>query len=214
MKGGNAILRMLDSARATLPAGEAALLRLRDRIESAHFRSLEDRRFFSDRILPFLAAQSAREILYVGCRSYTEDAVARLCQSGARVWTTDIDPDAARYGNGEHHRTLDITEITSQSFPVPRFDMVCLNGIIGHGVDTDPAISKLLLALSRVMAPGGLLLVGWNGGRSSDPMSLPEMRSNFEPHTTDMLPSRTGFATNDHVFDILLRSAANIPPRR
>lgn len=205
MKGGNTILRMLDSAQATLPVAGVALQRLRDRVESTHFRSLEDRRFFSDRILPFLASQSAREILYVGCRSYTEDAVARLGQSGARVWTTDIDPDAARYGNGEHHRTLDITEITSESFPVSRFDMICLNGIIGHGVDADQAIAKLLLALSRVLVPGGLLLIGWNRGRSSDPMGFAETQSNFEPVNMDRLASRTGFASNDHVFDMLVR---------
>lgn len=209
MKGGNAIISVLDRAMDAIPAARTPIRKLIDRVENFHYRSLDDRRYFDAHILPAIIARAPDDILYVGCRAYTADVIRDLTATGARVWTSDIDADAAAYGNAGYHVTLDITQIRPDSFPVARFDALILNGIIGHGVNSAEAIGKLAEALHTVAAPRALVVLGWNAGRNPDPLTIDEMAARFEPETIDGLPMRVHVPGTSHIYDFLVsRNAA------
>jgi hypothetical protein len=88
---------------------------------------LPDRRLLAEAYLPALAAGGGR-ILWVGCRAYTADDYAVLEAGGAEVWTTDIDPEAARWGVQGRHRTGDVCVI-DQVFGDMTFDAISCNGV-------------------------------------------------------------------------------------
>lgn len=209
MKGGNAILGILDRAMEALPVARDPIKKLIDRLENIHYRSLDDRRYFDSEILPAINARKPGEVLYVGCRAYTADAIRDLTATGARVWTTDIDEEAEIYGNSGYHKTLDITEIRPDSFPVGQFDALILNGVIGHGVNTADAISKLMTALDRIAAPGALLVLGWNEGRNPDPLTIAETQAHFEPAMIGGLPMRNHVPGTTHIYDFLVKRKAH-----
>lgn len=88
--------------------GEAAASRMRT-ARARRILSLPDRKLLAEAYLPAFAADGGT-ILWVGCRAYTADDYAVLERGGATVWTTDIDPEAARWGRQPRHRTGDVCE--------------------------------------------------------------------------------------------------------
>ena len=72
------------------------------------------------------------------------------------VWTIDFDPAAARFGNGQLHRTGDMCEV-DQVFRGVRFDMIHVNGLLGFGVDTPESIRAMITACHRSLQPSGYL---------------------------------------------------------
>mgnify|MGYP003584689429 CR=1 FL=1 len=180
---------------------EAAARRLQAR--TRHIRELPDRLILSDVWIPAFADEGGR-ILWVGCRAYTSTDYAALEAQGAEVWTTDIDPEAARWGREGRHRSGDLCEIDTV-FPDITFDAVICNGVLGYGVDAVEQQRRAKAALARILRAGGRLLLGWNTGKIDDPVAGGLLEPWFEVAPFAGQPSRVGFETVTHVYDSLIR---------
>lgn len=205
MIAGQKIINAIGAVEAALPFGKQGLEALRQRVETAHMRTLPDRVYFNAQIAPAIISRSADDVLYVGVRSYTTATLDNLVKNCVQVWTTDIEDEVAVFGNGDKHRTLDISEIDADSFPVSSFEVIVLNGIIGHGVNEPAHIEKLGAALASVMPQGGLLISGWNTDKSPDPMTLDGFARYFRPAQVGDLPQRKPIDGMTHVYDVLER---------
>ncbi|HRJ70438.1 MAG TPA: hypothetical protein PK812_12625 [Beijerinckiaceae bacterium] len=161
-----------------------------------------DRRHLEQEIVPYLGRTGARDVLFVGTRSYTTHYPALFEQAGMTLWTTDIDPFAARYGVAGRHVTIDATHLTPETFG-RRFDAVVFSGVIGFGLDSDVQISRAASALSQLITNDGVLVLGWNSDRSADPLDNPVWRRLFRRSTRAGAVGRTSFRTCTHVFDVL-----------
>jgi len=166
-----------------------------------------DGKYFEFSIIPFLAQIGAKNVLFVGCRAYTQHYPRLFEEQGITLFTCDIDPFSERYGSPGRHRTIDVCVISPQVFPVA-FDAVVLSGVIGFGVDTVPQIESAALALASLLAPGSILVQGWNSDRSSDPLANPVWQSLFTRTCKGGMTQRTSFKDATHVFDILERREA------
>ncbi|HAL06484.1 MAG TPA: methyltransferase [Brevundimonas sp.] len=167
-------------------------------------RDLPDRQALAHTYLPALAARGGR-ILWVGCRRYTSTDYPVLESGGAEVWTTDIDPRAARWGRSGRHQTGDICQ-ADQIFDDLRFDTIVCNGVLGFGVDAPCDQERALTAMAAILKPGGLLLLGWNTDRIADPLDLPALDHFYEPASLGAMPSRVRFDAVTHVYDVLARA--------
>jgi hypothetical protein len=206
MLAGGKIITLLSKMEDNLPT-VSAITAIRRKVEAAHIGGLPDRIYFTNHLLPAIISAQPEHLLYVGVRHYTVPTVRTLMTRVDDVWTTDIDEAVAAFGHPTQHRTMDITRVSPQSFPVGKFDMIVLNGIIGHGVNDDGDVERLGEALWQTMTPGGLLISGWNTDKSSDPLTLPGFASRFLPHSTLGLAARTPIRSMTHVYDLLERRA-------
>ncbi len=182
--------------------GEAAARRRLER-RTRGIRDLPDRRLLAQAYLPALAAEGGR-ILWVGCRAYTATDYAVLERQGAEVWTTDIDPDAARWGISGRHRTGDVCEIDAV-FGDLMFDAVVCNGVLGYGADSVDQQTRALKAQAQIVRPGGRLLLGWNTDKIDDPLAADLAEPWFEPAAFAGQPARVRFDAVTHVYDSLIR---------
>ncbi|NJO53425.1 MAG: class I SAM-dependent methyltransferase [Bacteroidales bacterium] len=159
---------------------------------------LPDRVFLENDLIDLIASRSCRRILNVGCRRYTRNAINRLIKLGAEVWTLDIDPAAETWGVPGRHIVGDATEMDSNPICYG-FDCILFNGVFGWGIDSPDAVARTLTGLHRVMAPGTLLVVGWNTDRLNDI----ETHAQFGQLFHRVEPGRIRFAGSTHVYDIL-----------
>lgn len=165
-------------------------------------RALPDRRLLIETYIPALA-QGGGRILWVGCRAYTRDDYPALGRQGAEVWTTDIDPKAARWGQAGRHRTGDVCAI-DQVFADQAFDVVVCNGVLGFGADSLEMQDQALAAMAHILRPGGLLLLGWNTDKIDDPLTVPSAAA-YAPTPFAGQPPRVRFDAVTHVYDTLRR---------
>lgn len=186
----------------TLFFGKEAAARRREARDS-RIRDLPDRKLMAEVWIPAFAAEGGR-ILWVGCRKYTQADYPALEASGAQVWTTDIDPEAAPYGHGERHRTGDVCEI-DRVFPDMIFDAILCNGVLGYGVDAVEQQGRALEAMAAILKPGGRLLLGWNTDKIEDPLAANILAPWFEPVEFAGQSSRVRFDSVTHVYDSLKR---------
>lgn len=187
--------------------GEAAAQTMRSR-RASRILKLPDRRLLAGAYLPSLAAEGGR-ILWVGCREYTRDDYAVLEVGGAEVWTTDIDPDAERWGLAGRHRTGDVCE-ADQMFGDMMFDAVSCNGVLGYGVDSPEQQLKAIKALASILRPGGRLLLGWNTDKIADPVAAGLTAPWFTPTPFAGQAPRVTFDEVTHVYDTLTRTDAAV----
>jgi SAM-dependent methyltransferase len=166
-------------------------------------QQLPDRKLLREAYLPAFAAEGGR-ILWVGCRDYTASYYTLLESQGAEVWTTDIDPGLKRWGVAERHRTGDIC-LADQLFADMTFDTVIYNGILGYGVDSEPMQKQSIVALSRIIRPGGHLLVGWNTNKIADPVAAGLFEGLFTKAAFAGQPTRVSFDGFTHVYDSFTR---------
>lgn len=164
-------------------------------------RDLPDRRLLATAYIPALAARGGR-ILWVGCRAYTAEDYPALEQWGAEVWTTDIDPKAARWGRAGRHQTGDLCQI-DQVFDDLRFDAIVCNGVLGFGVDSPASQEQAMTAMAGILKPGGLLLLGWNNDKIDDPLKLSATGRFFTTGHIGSQPPRVRFDDVTHVYDTL-----------
>jgi SAM-dependent methyltransferase len=160
--------------------------------------SQSDRRYLRRAIFPALARRSPRRLLFVGVRGYTARYAASFEAAGVEYWTCDIDPDAGPHGAPGRHRRADVCRL-DETFSRGFFDCVVMNGVFGWGVDNPEDMNRALGSAHAVLAPGGLLLLGWNGDRSADPDTLPAIR-HFEPIGFGGLPARKTFTDVTHIY--------------
>ncbi|MDC7683715.1 class I SAM-dependent methyltransferase [Asticcacaulis sp. BYS171W] len=168
----------------------------------AAIHQLPDRKLMRDAYLPAFA-EVGGSILFIGCRGYTRDYYSVLEAKGAKVWTTDIDPRAERFGRQGHHRTGDICD--AALFADIAFDGVICNGVLGYGVDSVPQQVKALDALSHILKPGAPLLLGWNTDKIDDPVAAVLTDAAFTPQPFAGQPARVRFDDVTHVYDSFVR---------
>jgi len=170
---------------------------------------MPDRQYLEQSIIPFLAGAAARNVLFVGCRSYTSHYPRLFEKQDMALFTCDINPFSERYGSPGRHRTIDACALSPQDFPVA-FDAVVFSGVIGFGVNTVPQIERAAVALASLLAPGHLLVQGWNTDRSIDPLANPVWQSLFVRTRKAGMARRVSFPGATHVFDILERRNAPV----
>jgi SAM-dependent methyltransferase len=166
-----------------------------------------DRALLAKIIIPTLAQtrvlSCGADALWIGCRRYTVRYYRLIEARGARCWTLDIDPSVRRWGRTGRHIVGDMLEL-DRLFPDMRFDVVLCNGVFGWGVDTPSEQKKAYAALASITKPGGLLLLGWNTDRISDP-SEANSASFFEPSCLPGFGTRKMVKGCTHVYDVLRR---------
>ncbi|MDQ3842855.1 MAG: hypothetical protein M3342_02405, partial [Bacteroidota bacterium] len=132
-----------------------------------HFNSLPDRKWINNRLSPVLEKIKRGKILYVGCAPYSWDSLKSF-NRGVELFTIDNKVRNIIWG-GERHFVADIQSIDKLVQPAS-FDLVLLNGIFGYGINTEAEQTTTYRALHTILKPGGLLLIGWNYDRSTDPL--------------------------------------------
>lgn len=183
-------------------AGEAGVDALKRR-RARKILALPDRRLLAETYIPALAAEGGT-ILWVGCRVYTADDYAALEAGGGEVWTTDIDPGVERWGRAGRHRTGDVRQ-ADVLFADKTFDAVVCNGVLGFGVDAPAMQRQALQALSRILKPGGRLLLGWNIDKIDDPVAASLTEPWFAHAPFAGQPARVAVAGTTHVYDAFTR---------
>ncbi len=81
----------------------------------------------------------------------------------AEVFTLDIEPKKAVYGNRGRHTIGSAAEL-EKHYASASFDVVIANGLIGFGMNQEQDCEALLRASHAVLKAGGLLLMGYNDG--------------------------------------------------
>lgn len=190
----------------TLFFGKAAAARMRA-ARAGGIRDLPDRKLMAEAYIPALATEGGR-ILWVGCRAYTATDYDALEAKGAEVWTTDIDPKAARWGRAGRHRTGDVCAI-DQVFADKTFDAIVCNGVLGYGVDAPDQQVKALAAMAAILRPEGRLLLGWNTDKIEDPIAASLADPWFIAAPLGGQAARVRFETVTHVYDSLARKFAD-----
>ena len=166
-------------------------------------QSLPDRVYLKQVMLPAMARMKPANVLRAGTRRYTRRYPEVFDREMTAVWTIDFDPAAARFGNGQLHRTGDMCQV-DQVFRGVRFDMIHVNGMLGFGVDTPKNIREMIAACHRALQPSGYLMLGWDADRTPDPTNNEDINSRFEHTGFIDAPTRhkvTGIDGHDHVFD-------------
>ena len=159
-----------------------------------------DRLYLRERLLPWIARRGGC-VLLVGCRRYTARDPMYLQQQGIRCWTLDIDPATSRWGAPGRHAVGAIEQACS-IFAPETFDTVVLSGVFGFGLDSIPEQDASIAACAAILKPEGILVLGWNTDRVSDPEMLPKLAECFRRHHDAELPDRIMFKHSTHVFDM------------
>ena len=162
-----------------------------------------DRLYLRERLLPWIARRGGC-VLLVGCRRYTARDPMYLQQQGIRCWTLDIDPATSRWGAPGRHAVGAIEQACS-IFAPETFDTVVLSGVFGFGLDSIPEQDASIAACAAILKPKGILALGWNTDRVSDPEMLPKLAECFRRHHDAELPDRIMFKHSTHVFDMYCR---------
>lgn len=160
-----------------------------------------DRVFLVQELLPRYAAR-AGNILWIGCRDYTNDYAKRLERKGGVCWTIDIDPASARWGRNGRHVVGDVCD-AAKLFPDLRFDTVLCNGIFGFGVNSREQQAEALQAIATILKPHGTLLLSWNTDRTPDPVASGLTQPGFEYVPTPGLDTHYTFEGYTHVYELL-----------
>ncbi len=166
-------------------------------------QSLPDRVYLRQVMLPAMAKTKPANVLLAGTRRYTRRYHEIFDRDVTAVWTIDFDPAAARFGNGQLHRTGDMCQV-DRVFRGVRFDMIHINGLLGFGVDTPESVREMTAACHRALQPGGYLMLGWDSDRTPDPINNEDITSCFSHTGFADAPARhsvTGIDGHDHVFD-------------
>jgi len=92
---------------------------------------------------------------------------------------------------------------------LPRqFDVVLVNGVFGYGLNTQYGQNAAIAGLARVLKPDGLLMLGWNTHRVSDPLQLSAIARFFVRSQRAGFEQRITFPESTHVYDFFaLRNA-------
>ncbi|MGE4065015.1 MAG: hypothetical protein AB7E79_16745 [Rhodospirillaceae bacterium] len=152
---------------------------------------LPSRIFLKDQVIPALAAEGRKRMLFVGTRSYNRSAYERCRTEGIEVWSVDLDPAAAPWGAPAGHFIGGIADIDKLA-PGMAFDVVIYNGVLGWGVNTAEDAIASLAAIRRVTTPGALVFIGWNPGRT-DGAEVAALRPRLKRIAVGQIPEEIEF---------------------
>lgn len=142
--------------------------------------------------------------MWIGVCPTTKGYYKKLAAQGATVWTVDVDPAAAKFGNGAHHTIGDATALEA-AYESSFFDAVFCNGVIGWGIDSEADQARCYTSMAQVLKPNGLLVFGWNTHKSRDPLVSQLHAAHFVPFALPGFGSRMVVQQVTHVFDIWTR---------
>lgn len=126
----------------------------------------EDRRVLETVVIPYFRERASR-VLFVGCDWYTQHY--RRLFAEQEYWTIDKDPERRRYG-AERHIVGPLAELGRHA--AGPFDVVLCNGVFGWGLDDPAEVEASFEACRAALAPGGVLVVGWNDVPAKRPFPL------------------------------------------
>ncbi len=187
-------------------AGDRLIDAVNERRNTWRTLRARDRQPLVDSILPAFAARGGN-ILWVGCRRYTQDYPARLEAGGGVCWTTDIDPSAEAFGAPGRHRTGDLCQAPFL-FDDVAFDVILCNGVFGYGVDSPQMQRSAVAAMAEICNPGALLLLGWNTDKIDDPVASGATAPAFSPCAAMGLSQRLAVPGTTHVYDLFRHESA------
>ena len=169
------------------------------------------RQFLEGECLPWVR-QHYRRILFVGAAPYTYHYERLFRQNRDQYTTLDNHPSTAVWG-GPIHIVAPIQDIASHR-PPDFFDCIVFNGVFGFGIDDPDAMREAARAMSDVLRPGGLLIVGWNTDLHADPEELGVLPPFFV--RTDQTPwgQTRRYPAELHVYDFYVKSPRAIPTDR
>jgi Nodulation protein S (NodS) len=156
-------------------------------LEPARITS-NDRSVLEEVILPYFAkAMSCQKILFVGCAAYTQWYEELFQQK--EYWTIDPKKAKRQYGSARH--IIDSIAHIQRYVTKDYFDVIVINGVIGYGLNRIGEIEQAIDACYEVLAPQGVLLVGWNDTAQRTPIDIRATRavSKFREYAFEPLHS-------------------------
>jgi len=168
----------------------------------------KDRRQLDEEILPALARNDAyARVLSVGCDWYTEHVEDMFLEAGRQYSTLEIDPKRARHG-AKRHIVAPLAELGAHQAP-GSLDLILCNGVIGWGLNDRREIEASMQACVDALAPGGMLLLGWDDVPEKMPMRIDEIQAlralvPASPVGIDRAVIRTPTFTN-HTFGFFIK---------
>lgn len=176
---------------------------LREFRKSQYVSHCPDRGVLISQILPALSKPGATT-LWVDCRRYTRRYPAMIERRGAECWTLEIDPAARRWGHPKRHTVGDLQKVGAL-YPLGHFDVALVNGVFGWGLDTLSGQNEAVEGLARILKSGGMLMLGWNTDRSSDPTKLLAIERFFVPSRRPGFDRRIMVPEVTHVYHFFSR---------
>ena len=123
----------------------------------------------------------------------------------AELYTMDIDPKKAIYGNRGHHTIGSAGELL-QHYAPRSFDAVIANGLIGFGMNQLQDCEALLGSAHAVLKADGLLVLGYNDGAEFVNFKVRDSKNYklFEEYVpNDQTLNRCQYEFGDHTFVFL-----------
>ena len=135
-----------------------------------------DRRILDETILPALARNDRlRRVLNVGCDWYTQHVENIFAAHRRDYATLEVDPARARYG-ARRHIVAPLSKL-GEHFGTESLDLILCNGVIGWGLDEPAEIEASMAACVTALAPGGVLLLGWDDVPEKLPVPIRDIRA-------------------------------------
>jgi hypothetical protein len=193
------------------PVKRFLALHLFQKSEVDRIRAKECRVWFEETALPAMVKRGTK-VLFVGVAPYTWAVLGKLRRRGALLTTIDRDPSMALWG-APRHVSASVLDPPASLIPGD-FDLVCCNGLIGYGIDTEPEVALLARTMGLMAREGGLLFIGWHVPRTSLPL-----RDIFEAGISGgqeelQLPRFVHFPADEESFLTLVnRKRAPVPER-
>ena len=167
----------------------------------------ENRLFLENQIFALLNArfkqQSARaRCLFLGTDKRSWHYPKCL---DAELYTMEIDPKKAIYGNRGHHTIGSAGELL-QHYAPRSFDAVIANGLIGFGMNQLQDCEALLGSAHAVLKADGLLVLGYNDGAEFVNFKVRDSKNYklFEEYVpNDQTLNRCQYEFGDHTFVFL-----------
>ena len=143
-------------------------------------------------------------VLFVGTGPYTWQ-FERLFRRSREQYTS-IDPESATAVWGARNHFVAPVQDIGLYRPKGHFDCIVFNGVFGFGINDLDGQRAAIEVLHDALAPGGLLLVGWNTNLLPDLEALGLFSTHFTAAEGLPWPHRTLFALPEtHVYDFYTR---------
>ncbi|MEI6378151.1 MAG: hypothetical protein WCO55_00690 [Candidatus Falkowbacteria bacterium] len=142
----------------------------------------EDRDTLERIILPYVLSDlNPKRILDVGREDY--QSWYNDFFDGRELWTLDFNKRRKKFG-APNHITDDVANVGAH-FKPGYFHFILLNGVFGWGLNDIQKIEKTFDSLYELLAPGGLLIVGWNDLEDLVPIPLANIKAlkRFQKYT-------------------------------
>lgn len=191
--------------RRVLPAPALRAVRRAYRgLQTRRILTEPDRQWLCETLVPQLQRANLRHGHFVGVREYTRPLLDQFEQAGITLWTSDIDPGAARFGVPDRHLTADVTKTPLAVLP-RGMDLTLINGVFGYGVNTPAPIRAAMMAQRSLLRPGGFMVLGWNTDRCPDIRAI-AATCGLKPARLPDGTAHAAFAGSTHRFDIYRRT--------